>query len=440
MSDDPKLDRLVRSIPKVFKPASNPVINALLQGIALSDDTISTQIANTKDQLFVRTASGTNLDNLANSLGVSRPTLLGLTDEQFQELIPNLSLKAKQIRKAFYDTAQVFWDNTFIFANTQTINYEPFNISPGDNITVKINQQPEQTVKILTHDVATPGAATAQELVNILNKIKGAMAEIINDPITSHNFVNLQVTTPGPVGILNIIGGTMISPSKVDFTTGIYKLIDQAQRFAIYSLAPNELLIEIPGIIPALRRTLLGSHHFHADATLASPEPPDNGIWQGSFLFDPKGVGQTFTLSMQSTTTEQDLLKGDVYVSLTVTSTASFAETEGYLVFGYGTANQEAPVRFRGVPNSNTVLLDPSYVFKHNQPSGTVINVLTSLNPYTPRVLGNDLAIYLVSPSAARVIVENILETLAAAGIIITFVVLAPVYSYLIVNPYLEET
>ena len=437
MADD-KLERFLRSTPKVFNAQSNPVINALLQGFAGSDDTISAQIQNTKAQLFVRTASGTNLDNLANSLGVSRPTALGLTDTQFQELIPNLSLKAKQLRKTLYDTAEIFWGPEFIFTNVQTANHAPFNIHAGDSMTVQIDQKIQQVVKVLINDIATPGAATAQELVTILARIKGANSKIVVDSLTGNQFVNLAVKTPGPVGILNILGGTLVGPTKVDFPIGKHRLTEQAQRFAIYEMQSNEVIIEIPAIVPALRRTLKGSHHFHIDSTLAAPVAPGNGIWQGSFLFDPGGVQQTFTVSQQAATTQEALNKGDVYVKVTVDNTVKFIETSGYLIFGWGTDHQEEPVKFRGVPNSNTVLLDPSYVFKNNQPSGTTINVLADQKPYIPRLDGSDLAIYLTSPSGARNIVESILASLVAAGVVVTFVVLAPSFEYLITNPYLE--
>ena len=52
---------------------------------------------------------GKYLDKLAGDYGVKRPTVLGMLDADFRELIPNLSIKPKQIRKAFYDTMRVFW-------------------------------------------------------------------------------------------------------------------------------------------------------------------------------------------------------------------------------------------------------------------------------------------------------------------------------------------
>jgi hypothetical protein len=108
-------------------------------------------------------------------------------------------------------------------------------------------------------------------------------------------------------------------------------------------------------------------------------------------------------------------------------------------ILNFGRATEEVPIRYRGVPNSNTILIDPSYVFENDHAAGESINVISSQMPYIPRKSGVDLAIYFTSPSGAREIVEQILDTLKAAGIIIRFLVLAPKYKYLIDNPYLSD-
>lgn len=434
-----KLKKYLRTIPKVFNASNNPVISALLKGFAGADDEISQQIQNTKAQLFVRTAEGQNLDKLANSLGVSRPVSLGLTDAEFQNLIPNLSLKAKTIRKTFYDTAEVFWGPLFIYTNTQTSNFAPFNVSPGDFFHIALDNGELQIIKALSGDIAIPGAATAQEIVNILSRVKGIVPTIITDALTGDEAVNIRTTTPGASGVIELFDCTMIGASKLDFDVKKYEIIQQAQRVVIYEIRPNEVLIEIPAIVPALRRTLKGSHHLHSDSTLESPVPPNNGVWQGSFLFDSSGSEQSFTVSRQKAISEESLTKGNVFTKVTVDDTVNFIDPSGFLVFGWGTESEEQPVKFRGVPNSKTILLDPSYVFTKDQPVGTPINVLVDQKPYKPRRDGTDLAIYLTSPSEAREVVQAILTSLAAAGVIVNFVILAPEYKYLIDNPYLSS-
>lgn len=433
------LKRFQNTIPRVFNPEFNRVMYAILYAIALSDDDVEAAIAEAKKQLFVRTATGTNLDRLANSLGVERPPTLGLTDEEFQALIPNLSLKPKTIRKAFYDTADVFWGESFSRANVTSNNAAPFNVSVGDTIRVQIDLRTVQDVKVLAGEIETNGAATAEEMVTILSKIQGATVTIREDALSGDESINIRTNTPGPTGKVEIFSSSMIGVSKLDLTIGNYDILDLDQRVAIYNINPNELLIEIPAIVPALRRTLRGSHHFHTDSTIEPAVAPANGVWAGSFLFNPNGSVNTFTITRQKAELQQSIAKGNIYTSVAVDDTSLFSATSGELIFGFGTEEEEGPVKYRGIPNSSTILLDPSYTFKNNHSTGTILNKISKKEPYTPVRNGKDLAIYLTSPSGAREIVQDILRTLAAAGIIITFKVLSPKYKYIIDNPYISE-
>ena len=260
-----KFDRYTRNIPRVYKPRVNPNIKALLKAWATGDDEIVTQLQNTKSQLFIRNAEGGFLDRLASGVGVSRPSALGLLDDEFQELVPNLSLKAKQIRKIFYDTMDVFWGPLFSRANTETGNIAPFNVSTGDIFKVKIDGGDEQEIKALTGDIAIGGTATAQEIADILSRTKGATISVITDQLTGDESINIRTNSPGAKGSVEIISSSMVGSSKLDFTIKKFRITDLDQRTAIYQLRPRELIIELPAIVPALRRTLRGSHHFHAD-------------------------------------------------------------------------------------------------------------------------------------------------------------------------------
>lgn len=436
---DSAFKKYLATIPSVFKPEYNPVMRALLLAISESDDEICKQIQNGKDQLFIRTANGDGLVNLAQSLGVAKPIGLGLADIEFQELVPNLSLKPMQLKKSFYDTADVFWGPLFSRANIITNNVAPYNLNVGDELIFAIDNGPQQIIKIVASDFVIPGAITAQELVNILTKLNGTTAQIIDDLLTGNQTVNLRTNTPGSVGTIEVVASSGIGVSKVDFIIGIYDILNLDQRVSVYNINPNELLIEIPAIVPALRRTLKGSHHFHQDSTLEPPQGIQQGIWQGSFLFNPTGTVGNFTITGQTSVIQQTINKGQILTSLLVDDTSKFENETGTLIFGFGTEKQEIPVKYRGVPNSNTILVDPGHIFEFDHAIGTIVNVVSNGNALTPNRNGDDLAIYMTSPSAAREIVEDILETLAAAGIIVRFLVLAPKYKYLIDNPYIND-
>ncbi len=435
-----KKEKYFKTLPRIYKPGINPVITALIEAFASTDEEVVNQIENTKAQLFVRTANGKYLDRLANSLGVRRPIEVGLQDDKFQELIPNLSLKAKQLRKSLYDTADVFWGPLFSRANVTSLNFSTWNVSSGDEIIVSIDSRPIQKVKILSNDLETPGAATSEEMVKILSRIDGVTVSIINDVINNTEAINIRTNTPGPRGSVEIFSdSTMLGVTKFDILADKYELLNQDQRVMIYEINPNEITIELPAIVPSVRRSLKGSHHFHEDETLEAPVAPANGIWQGSFIFDSEGSEATFNVTSQRTVIEEPLTKGDVFVKVTVGDTNLIENQTGTLIFGWGTESQEVGIRYRGIPNSKTILLDPSYQFKKDHQIGEYVNVLADQSPLRPRKNGNDYAIYFTSGFDARLAVQEILKTIVAAGIIVNFVILAPDYKYIIDNPFLES-
>ena len=47
------------------------------------------------------------------------------------------------------------------------------------------------------------------------------------------------------------------------FTTVKTELINQTQRAVIYEINPNEVVVEIPAVVPTLARGLRGALHVH---------------------------------------------------------------------------------------------------------------------------------------------------------------------------------
>jgi len=430
-----KLQRYIKSLPPEFKPATNPIMNALLRAWAGQDDEIMTQLKNAKAQLFVKTAEGVYLDQLASSYGVSRPAELGLLDSDFRELIPNLSLKQKQVSKSFYDTMDVFWGPTFSRANILSSQSAPFNLAIGDTIVVKVDGGAEQAITIVDGDIVQPGAATSAEVVRILNKLVGVTATILVEQTTGDEQINLRTNTPGTRGSIEVVSGF----GGLGFTQGVrVRITDLPQRTVLYQIDEGEILIELPAVVPTLRRTLKGSHHFHADSTIEPAVAPSNTVWQGSFLYSTNE--QPYLVTQTKAILEQEILKGSVISQITVSDTTGFPATGGNLIFNWGKADEEQPVKYIAVSNNKTLLIDPGHSFSDTHAIGAEVNVLDpqQATPYAPRTNGDDFGIYLTSPANARSLVQEILESLTAAGISVRFLILLPEYKYLIDNPYTE--
>lgn len=427
---DKKFERYVKHLPTTYKPKTNPVVKALFEVIADKDDEVVQNLKATKAQIFVPTAEGKYLDRLGNNRGVSRPTELGLLDDDYRKLIPVMSFKPKQIRRIFYDLMDVFWGPLFSRSNVTSSNSAPFSVSIGEDLKIKVNDGPEQVIKILSEDLAVDGTATVSEMVAILDKIKGTTVSIVEDTVLSTERVNVRTDAPGASGSVEFTGGSAISGLKLDMELKRFLITDLDQRTVVYELRHRELIIELPAVLPVLRRTLKGSHHFHADSTLTG----DSHI--GSFLFSPNG-NKPYTLTSQRANLLSAITKDNVFTTLTVDDTSLFEVQSGFLIFNFGKKNEEQPVKFFSIPNSNTILIDPAHVFKFTHAIGTTVNmILGDLKPYKPRTNGNDLAVYLTSPAEARTLVQDLLASLAAAGVIVKFIIKFPTYKYLCGNPY----
>ena len=125
-----KFERMVRSLPSLYKTEAGSLLGNLLQSLAISDEDVTVQIQNTRDQMFTSTADGRFLDARGSSVGVDRTAELGLTDDDFRELIPVLSFAPKQVRSTLISLLDVFWGPTFTRANVTSNNQETFNFGP----------------------------------------------------------------------------------------------------------------------------------------------------------------------------------------------------------------------------------------------------------------------------------------------------------------------
>jgi len=169
------------------------------------------------------------------------------------------------------------------------------------------------------------------------------------------------------------------------------------------------------------------------DLSVLSTTTGENGFvildpqFQGSFLFDPNSA--SFTATSIRATLGEIISKGAVFPSINVNGASDVPDEEGFLIFDFGRSNQEQPVKYRGRPNNNTLLLDPAYIFQNNHAVGEIINVLVStLKATVPRVTGEDLAIYVTGIIGARLVVQDLLRQTKAAGVTLTFIIDAPQY------------
>lgn len=151
--------------------------------------------------------------------------------------------------------------------------------------------------------------------------------------------------------------------------------------------------------------------------------------WPGSYLYDP--VSAPFTLQSEKTILNQTLTVGNIYPLIAVADASDIPNTSGYIVIDYGNDLQEGPILYRGRPTNSSLLLNPSYIFQKTHTAGVTINIVDSaLMAYDPRLTGEDYAIYLVDPQAARLAAQSLIELIKAAGVVLRFIIDVPQYLF----------
>lgn len=169
------------------------------------------------------------------------------------------------------------------------------------------------------------------------------------------------------------------------------------------------------------------------DLSVLSTTPGKNGFvildekYLGPYMYDP--ANSQFTATSKRCVLNQVLSKGSVFPSINVIGADDIPNEVGFLIFDFGKKQQEQPIKYRGRPNNNTLLLDPSYVFQKTHIIGEVVNVLIpSLKGTTPRVTGDDYATFVTGVKEARLIVQELLRQTKAAGVSLKFIIDVPKY------------
>ena len=148
-----------------------------------------------------------------------------------------------------------------------------FDIQTGDQLRFTVDNGVVQTIVIRDGDV-TNNRATILEINNLLlDKLTGVTPEILTDPISKSQSIRLRTNTPGLLGAIEYsqvtVDRTRIDNFPTLFEETKTELLNQDQRTVIYEINPNEVIIELPAVVPSLARGLRGSLHLHRDSLLS---------------------------------------------------------------------------------------------------------------------------------------------------------------------------
>jgi hypothetical protein len=369
-----KLEKMQRFLPSFYKPSTNVNVRGLLYAWSSEDDLIVNAIQDAKEQLFVKYAQLNFLDALGSNVGVFRPTAIGLADIQFRELIPALSFYPKQVRLTIQKVLDVFFG-----ANNPIVRIA--ELKPNEIVIQIPSSVPalRRSLKGSLHFHNYSGAITSIDniaktiTIDLAGTQKNLVLDELKDAVLGQELLTYKILS-------NTVGNS-----------GVILQFEVTEDLSLLNLSKKFMIANVPN-------------------------------YQGSFFPD---LTRSFTLKKERGVINQNIVAGNLYPTLVMQDASGIPDAPGRLVFDFGNGNQEEDIKYFGRPNNTTLLIDSSYAFLKNHSIGSVVNVM--VKPYIkPAINGEDLSIYFVGVTAARILAQQIVESVVAAGVVVRWQIVYP--------------
>lgn len=372
-----KFAKMARFLPSIYSPVTNTNMRGILNSWSVEDDEIVQAIQDAKDQIFVASAGAQYLDALGSNVGVFRPAAVGLADAQYRRLIPLLSYYPKQVLPTMKRILEVFFND----------KYEIFESNPNE-IVINIPSAVPALRRVLK------GSHHLHALKGIITSVDNIFKEIVID-LDDDSKVLLE----DELALAYLIVGnkSKFIISNTSGTTGV------TLQFNFNADLSDISMGEVFNVYAALNENKVDPY-------------------VGGFLPDKT---KAFTVTSHRAVLAQNINQGIIYPTIIVEDASNIPDEEGRVIFDFGRGNEEVSVRYFGRPNNTTLLLDPSYTFLKNHSIGGMVNV--TIKPYQkPDIDGRDYSAYLVSVEAARILCQQIIQSIAAAGVVIRWIITEP--------------
>ena len=369
-----KLEKMQKYLPSIYRPKNNPNIRGLLHSFAQEDDNIVTAIQDAKDQIFVLHAQLQYLDALGSNVGVFRPTEFNLADILYRQLIPALSYAPKQVTPTIKRVLGIFFGENNPRVSVSEINPNQIKISIPSSV-----PSLRRALSGSHHFHNYSG-----EIVSVDNSFKEMTVDLDGDSkdMKSDELENALIGQGNNVAVA--LGNTQGTSSL----TIQFSAAEDLSGFVV----GQKWMAAVPN-------------------------------YQGGFIPDPT---RAFSLTKNRGILGQAISTGDQISTLTMQEASGIPDEQGFIAFNFGSPTQEILIKYFGRPNNSTLLIDPSYVFTEDHAIGESINVVKT--PYLkPRSKGQDYSVYIVGVEAARELAQKIVESIAAAGVVIEWEVLNPI-------------
>lgn len=155
----------------------------------------------------------------------------------------------------------------------------------------------------------------------------------------------------------------------------------------------------------------------------------------GPYMYDTRAP---FVVSSYVGKIVTDIKAGNIVFSLNIETPNNIPSEQGFLIFDYGLNTQEGPVRYLYKAAEGTIALDPAYIFQYDHVPGSSITAIRRKGAHVMSGLGKEYAFYVSDPSAARLILQGLIEDVKSAGVFLRYLVRYPQLYYSAFDVYSE--
>ena len=223
----------------------------------------------------------------------------------------------------------------------------------------------------------------------------------------------VEISNPVAIDEVVLQGTT----SGVLFFRPIRKTLNNKVSFAAAYQTESRLLeVFLPATTKVIRRENKGAAHLHDGMDFSTPDQLGPYIWD---------LSRGFVIGEEECATTQ-IIDASTELIINVDNSVDFPDDSGYLIFGFGTNNEEGPVPYIGRPSSNSLIINPAYNFKSVHDVGTNISLVTQNYAYIPDPGGSDYPFFVTDVVSGRIYAEELINFVKATGIRLEVTVLFP--------------
>jgi hypothetical protein len=199
-----------KRLRKYLNPAiKGEGVDAMLEALAHGPTHLVNNVEAVNDSLYIVSAVGKYLDARLADRDLTRPELVGLSDEVFRRIGIEVSNR-KQVRDLMSQILEIIYGEEFTRATSSSTRFEPFQLQDGDTLFIQFDESEILEIPFKSSQFTNINQATAQEIADAISRTLSSLgkngAAIAKDD-GAGSYVMLLSGALGSSSSVRVLGG-----------------------------------------------------------------------------------------------------------------------------------------------------------------------------------------------------------------------------------------